>query len=244
MRRDTSIVGITGEYLIEGSKGTSFFRYPPLDGPSAAQRVHNYLVSGGPNALIYSVFRGDTTRSVMSFCRTLPFSFPFLDQVVALMFLSSGKFISANRILYEYDNSTWDTPERALQTDLQYIKSCGLDGSIVRLMWLICGLEGANIVLGKFKNLDMPTEERNAVAEKWFQGMYIRFRNMSDRTDISSRFDRQAVALCDKWKNTSQNLRGPLLADIAEFIALSTRDGGEKYFKFWRDAECEPSVLQ
>ena len=99
-------------------------------------------------------------------------------------------------------------------------------------MWLICGLEGANIVLGKFKTFDLSAEERGAVADQWFQGMYTRFLNMSARTDPSSRLDRQAIALCNKWRQTSQILLGPLLADIAEFIALSDREGGQKVFRF------------
>ena len=54
---DTSIAGITGEYLIEGSRGTGFLQYPSLDCSDASQRVHNYLFSGGPNAFNYSVVR-------------------------------------------------------------------------------------------------------------------------------------------------------------------------------------------
>jgi hypothetical protein len=149
-----------------------------------------------------------------------------------------------NRVLYQYNNSNWDTPERALESDLRYFHDCALDGSIVRLMWLMCGLEGANIVLGKFKTFDLSAEERGAVADQWFQGMYTRFLNMSARTDPSSRLDRQAIALCNKWRQTSQILLGPLLADIAEFIALSDREGGQRYFDFWRDEECEPLLLQ
>jgi len=232
---DSSVAGITGDYIVEGSCKTSLVRYPPLDAAYASQRVDSYFLGPAANVVNYSVVRRNVINGVMSFCRTLPLWFSFTDQLVSLMFLSSGQFKSLNRVLYQYNSSNWDTPERALQTDLQYFRRSGVDGSVLRLMWLICGLEGTKIVLGKFKDLDIPAAERQAVAIRWFRAMYLRFLATMERTDPSSRFDPQAVALCNKWKQIPQNCMEQLLSDVTEFIALSNPEGAERYFKFWVD---------
>jgi hypothetical protein len=235
VRADFSVAGITGEYIIEGSTKTTLFRYPPLDSASASQRLADYL-EGGPNLLLYSAIRSQLVTQVTSFYKTLPFYFSFLDQLVALMYLASGKFVSIDRVLYQYDNSNWDTCGRAIQSDLRYYYDCGLDGSVLRLHWLICGLEGAKLVLGKCPVINLSPDERQAVAARWFRTNYQRFRlGGMCRTDASSRFDQHAVALCKKWMEITAISLDQLLADLTGLLALSNLEGACKYFDFWKD---------
>ena len=232
---DKSIAGITGDYVIESVNGTRFFRYPRLDGAVASDRIRAYLYDIGSNAINYSAVRTSTVTSVASFCRTMPLWFSFTDQLVAFMYLCSGKFISVNRLLYQYDTFNWDTTEKALQSDLQYFRRCGLDGSTLRMMWLIAAIEGARIVLDKLDLPDIPRADRELIALQWVQVMYSRFLGTMGQTDTSSRFDRQAIALCNKWKPPAQFHLDLLLADISEFMSLSSRDTAERYFKFWKN---------
>ena len=233
-RTDLSVAGITGEYIVKGSAKTRLFHYPPLDSASASQRVANYLEGLAPNLIVYSAIRSQLVTRITSFCRTLPFCFSFLDQLVAMMYLASGKFVSIDRLLYQYDTSNWDTCERAIQSDLRYYYDCGLDGSVLRLHWLICGLEGAKIVLGKYPGIDLSPDERQAVALRWFSTNYQRFvLGGMCRSDPSSRFDRHAIALCQKWKQISAISLDQLLMDLVGLFALSNLEGACKYFDFW-----------
>jgi hypothetical protein len=235
IRTDSSVVGITGEYIIESSAKTALFRYPPLDSASASQRVADYVGALGPNLIFYSAIRNQLVTRITSFYRTLPFCFSFLDQMGAMMYLVSGKFVSIDRVLYQYDSSNWDTCERANQSDLHYYYDCGLDGSVLRLHWLICGLEGAKTVLGKYPGINLSPDERQAVATRWFSANYQRFRlGGMYRTDPSSRFDRHAIALCQKWKQITGISLDQLLTDLTGLFALSNLEGACKYFDFWK----------
>jgi|GEM_PF-913961 len=231
---DMSITGITGDYVIEGQSWTRLFRYQGLDGATAPARVGAYLADIGANAINYSVVRRSIVSGVASFSRTLPLWFSFTDQLVAFMYLCSGKFLSVNRLLYHYDAFNWDPPERALQSDLQFIHRHGLDGSTLRLMWLISALEGSKIVLGKFPLLDIPQVDRELVAMQWTKVMFARFLQTVERTDPTALFDREAVALSNKWKKPAEFNLDSLLADLSEFMALSNKDAGDRYFEFWK----------
>jgi tetratricopeptide (TPR) repeat protein len=234
---DKSVIGITGTYLIDGYGGTRVFRYPQLDSKSAQYRVGNYLKDIGSNAINYSVLRRSVLNTVLSFCSKVPLWFSFSDQILALMYLACGRFGRIEQILYQYNCLNWDSPERALQSDLRYLRHCGLDGATVRFMWLICGFEGAKIVQGKLNILELSRNERENLATLWMQNMYSRFLvTMSHRTDPTSHLDREALSLCNKWKGTSPPLNfEPLLADISEFFSLTDRAIGEKYYEFWKD---------
>jgi hypothetical protein len=234
-RADFSVAGITGEYIIESSAKTSLFRYPPLDAASASQRVADYVGALGPNLIFYSAIRSQLVTRITSFCRSLPFRFSFLDQLVALLYLASGKFVSIDRVLYQYDSSNWDTSERAIQSDLRDYYDCGLDGAALRLHWVICGLEGAKLVLGKCPGINLSPDERQKVALCWFSKNYRRFLlGGMCRSDPSARFNQHAIALCNKWKQISDISLEQLLADLAGFFALSNPEGAQRYFDFWK----------
>jgi glycosyltransferase involved in cell wall biosynthesis/predicted negative regulator of RcsB-dependent stress response len=230
---DASVAGITGTYLVEGTHKSALVRYPPLDSTSVAQRVQGFFSGPAANALNYAVVRRSIVDEVMLFGGTLPYWFSYTDQLISLMYLAAGRFLSINRVLYQYDTTNWDTVERAMQSDLNYFRANQLDGSMLRVMWLFCGLEGAKIVLNKFGHLSLPEEERQAAAGYWFRQMYDRFIQNSHRTDPASKFDSQAVSLSNKWKNFPQDSLEELLADLCEFLALSNKQGAERYAKFW-----------
>jgi hypothetical protein len=230
---DPSVIGITGNYAVEHSKGSSVVAYQGVDTDDVVTRVTGYLSQHTVNALVYSPVRRQLLQQTFDFMRAMPFAFSFHDQITCLLYLLTGKFVRLNRLMYLYDVGEWESPDSAQERDLAFYRAANLDPAINKLHWFLCAFEGAVLVRNADFFPDYPLEQRQDMADRWFSTMFMRFKN-SRRTAAESRFGREVDALCEKWKSASGRLSFPeLLIDIGDFIALSSVVNAEKYMAYW-----------
>ena len=230
---DRSVIGITGMYAVEHGNGSSIVGYENLDSDDVTARVTGYLAYQGANVLVYSPMRKELFQRIFAFIGAMPFPFSFHDQISCLLYLLNGKFARLKRLMYLYDVGDWETAQSAQKRDLAFYAVSKLDPAINKLHWFICGFEGAVLI----RNSDMfpayALAERQTIADRWFSTMYVRFKN-STREAYGSRLTHDAEALCGKWQQSAGRLSfHDMLADIANFIALSSKDGSQKYYDYW-----------
>ena len=231
--KDRSIIGITGTYAIETMNGTSLASYANIDSDDARARVAGFLGYGGPNVLFYSVLRRELVSRIFDFMSDMPFSFSFHDQVMCLLYLLNGKFTPLPRLMYLYDMGVWQSRETAQGRDLDFYKGAGLDPSINKLQWIICGFEGASLTMNSNILAMLPLAQRQSIADLWFTTMFARFKN-----DRRSAFNSPLTDDAERWCNKLLNATGQLtferiLTDISGFIALSSSEAAQNYFDFW-----------
>jgi Glycosyl transferase family 2 len=230
---DRSFIGITGTYAVETSKETSLASYQNINSDDARTRVAGFLSYQGPNVLFYSVVRRELVNRVFDFMSAMPFNFSFHDQILCMLYLGSGKFFRLQRLMYLYDMGLWETPESAQKRDLDFYKDAGLDPAINKLHWILCGFEGASLIV----NSDMPAmlapAQRQPIADLWFSLMFARFKNVP-RLTFGSNLAGEADKLCAKFQSSTGQLSFQnILADISDFISLFSKSGAQSYFEFW-----------
>lgn len=230
---DQSVVAITGAYAIESSQGSSIVGYPDIDSDDPIVRVSGYLSSHGPNVLVNSPIRRQILKRAFDLVNAMPFALSFHDQIMSLLYLLNGKFIRLKRLMYLYDNGNWDSTEAGQQVDLRYYAASKLDPAINKLHWFLCGFEGATLIRNFDGIPNYTLAQRQAMADRWFSTMFIRFRDHK-RADFGSLLSRDADMLCEKWKSAAGKLSfHNMLVDICEFIALSSADEAQKYLDYW-----------
>jgi hypothetical protein len=228
-----SIVGITGNYVIEMAKGSAIVSYRDIESDDLLTRVVGFLGNEGPNILPYAPLRRDLVLRVFDFARALPFWFSFHDQVVSLLYLMNGKFVRLPRLLYQYDLGVWENGETAQKRDVDFYREAGLDPAINKLHWFLCGFEGAMLVRNSNMFPDYPLAQRQAVADQWFAVMFNRFKG-HPRLTFGSALTAEADKLCAKLQASTGQLTFQLmLAEIAGFIGMSSPALAHKYFEFW-----------
>jgi|EndMetStandDraft_5_1072996.scaffolds.fasta_scaffold14486_5 hypothetical protein len=230
---DPSIIGITGTYAIETVKGTSLASYANVDSDDARARVAGFLSYTGPNVLFYSAMRRELVSRIFDFMSDVPFSFSFHDQVMSLLYLLNGKFVPLQRLMYLYDMGVWQSRELAERRDLDFYKVAGLDPAINKLQWIICGFEGASLIVNSDMLAMLPPAQRQPIADLWFATMFARFKRDS-RSGFDSPLTDKAERLCKKLQeSTGQLTFQRILAEISSFIALSSGDAAQAYLIFW-----------
>jgi hypothetical protein len=76
-------------------------------------------------------------------------------------------------------------------------------------------------------------QQRQALADLWFSAMFTRFRT-DPRDAYGSPLAGEAEKLCARWKEAAGRLSfADMLADICQFLALTSQDNALKYFAFW-----------
>lgn len=232
--KDPSVIGITGTYAIETMKGTSLANYANIDSDDARARVAGYLGYTGPNVLFYSVLRRELVSRIFDFMSDMPFYFSFHDQIVCLLYLLNGKFAPPlQRLMYLYDMGVWQSRELAQRRDLDFYQTAGLDPAINKLQWIICGFEGASLVINSDMLAMLPLAERQPVADLWFTTMFNRFRG-DNRSAFNSPLTDDAERWCKQLlQSTGQLTFERILAEISDFIALFSGDSARNYFNFW-----------
>ena len=230
---DPSIIGVAGTYAIETMKGTSLANYTNIDSDDVRARVAGFLGYGGPNVLFYSILRRELVTRIFNLINDMPFSFSFHDQVMCLLYLLNGKFAPLQRLMYLYDMGVWQSRETAQGRDLDFYKGAGLDPSINKLQWIICGFEGASLTMNSNMLAMLPLAQRQSIADLWFTTMFARFKN-----DRRSAFNSPLTDDAERWCNKLLNATGQLtferiLTDISGFIALSSSEAAQNYFDFW-----------
>jgi len=230
---DPTVAAVTGAYALESPQGTSVFAYKDVDSDDPAARVAGYLSYGGPNMLFYSVLRRQVAERVLDFMRAMPVYLSFHDQILCLLYLLSGKYIKLQRLFYVYDIGVWGTRETAQKRDIDFYRAAGLDPAANKLQWLLCGFEGAAMIMNATEFPAYPVPQRQAIADLWFTAMFARFKRDA-RTTYDSPHTDEADKLCAKIAGSTGQLSFErVLADISGFFGLFSKQRAQAYFDFW-----------
>jgi hypothetical protein len=238
--KNPSIAGVTGAYIVEGSRGSEVISYKDAESDDVVARVAGYLSYGGANILHYAPVRRDIVQRVFAFMNSLPFYFSFHDQIVCLLYLLNGKFFRLKRFLYLYDLGPWETGDTAQMRDADYYRAAGLDLSINALHWFMCGFEGAVMIRTADVFPDYPITQRQLIADRWFSSMFVRFKEQT-RLTFGSKFAAEAKNVSSKLLTSSGALSfQDLLAQISGLMALFSKDKAQRYYDFWDAAISQP----
>jgi hypothetical protein len=152
---------------------------------------------------------------------------------MCLLYLINGKFAPLQRLMYLYDMGVWQSRESAEKRDLDFYKGAGLDPAINKLQWIICGFEGASLIVNSNMLAMLPPVQRQPIADLWFTTMFTRFKG-DKRSAFNSPLADDAERSCKKLlQSTGQLTFERILAEITDFIALSSREAAQNYFSFW-----------
>jgi hypothetical protein len=177
--------------------------------------------------------RRELVSRIFDFMSDMPFSFSFHDQIMCLLYLINGKFAPLQRLMYLYDMGVWQSRESAEKRDLDFYKGAGLDPAINKLQWIICGFEGASLIVNSNMLAMLPPVQRQPIADLWFTTMFTRFKG-DKRSAFNSPLADDAERSCKKLlQSTGQLTFERILAEITDFIALSSREAAQNYFSFW-----------
>jgi hypothetical protein len=227
------VVGIAAPSLIDSSKGTAIASYAGIDADDVAQRVTGYLQHTAANVMMYSPIRRVIVERVFNFIAAMPCSLSFHDQITCLLYLLNGKFVRLPKLIYGYDFGPWEDIQSAQKRDMAFYKAAGLDASISKLHWFLCGFEGAILIRNGDVFPDHAPALRQKMADQWFSMMFQRFLS-NPRFAFGSQFTAQADALCAKLRGSAGKLSFvDMLSDICHFIALSSPDKAQSYLSFW-----------
>lgn len=231
--KDPAVAGVTGAYVLETTRGSSILNYDNIESDDATQRVAAYLQFRGPNILHYAPVRREIVERIFAFISAMPSFFSFHDQIVCLLYLLSGKFVRLKRLLYLYDIGVWQSAETAKKRDIVFYLEAGFDPAIYALHWFICGFEGAVLVRNAQLFPDYPLAQRQAIADRWFSVMFIRFKEQTHEK-LESRFNGDVAKLREKLLQSSGRLSfQDLLKELCDFMALFSKDKSQSYFEFW-----------
>jgi hypothetical protein len=101
------------------------------------------------------------------------------------------------------------------------------------LHWFLRAFEGAALVRNSDLFPDIPMAQRQTIADLWFFAMYQRF-TQNPRLTFDSRFTGEADKLCANFRQpTGQMSFQNMLAEVSNFMALSSKDHAQRYFDFW-----------
>jgi hypothetical protein len=127
-----------------------------------------------------------------------------------------------------------ESSKAAEKRDLDFYKAAGLDPAINRLQWIICGFEGASLIVNSNMVAMLPPVQRQPIADLWFATMFARFKR-DRRSAFNSPLSDDAERWCKKLlQATGQLTFERILAEITDFIALSSSEAAQNYFNFWR----------
>ena len=229
---DRSVAGITGAYAIELTQGSAVVDYKHIDSDDPVMRVNGFLQYTGPNIMHYAPVRREICQRIFDFMRSMPATLSFHDQIVSMLYLLNGKFVSLQRFLYLYEMGPWGRADSAHQRDISFYRDAGLDPAINVLHWFLCGFEGALLARNSDLFPGLAAGVRQAVADRWFSTMFQRFQN--PRSVYDSPFKAQAEALYAKLlSSTGQLSFAGMLAEICGLMALCSTAFAQKYFDFW-----------
>ena len=174
--RDPTVAGVTGTYALETTQGTSIVNYKDTDSDDAAARVLGFLSYPGPNMMFYSILRRSLADRMLAFIKAMPVFLSFHDQVLCLLYLLNGKFVRMPRLFYVYDCGVWEAGESAQKRDADFYRAAGLDLATNKLHWLMCGFEGAVLIMNSDIIPNYPAAQRQPIADRWFATMFARFK--------------------------------------------------------------------
>ena len=230
---DRSVGLITGTYVLEMSDRAGLFRYAGVDVADPVARLRSYFSIPAPNVLYYSAVRRDLAIFCFEFLDRLPYKFSFHDQLLSLLYLSIGRVLQVENVVYSYDLGEWETAERSLAKDRAMYEAAGLPPEIDRLHWLLCAMEGGFLLNSQMVR-DRIQGDRNALATVWFANMFDRFRNHARVAHFpASPLNDATLRLREKWVNSAEVNLNELLFDVSDVLDVSDRSVAQRYFQFW-----------
>ena len=183
--------------------------------------------------LFYSVLRREVANRVLRFMTAMPVYLSFHDQILSLFYLLNGKYIRLQRLFYIYDIGVWGAVDSSQKRDIEFYTAAGLDPAADKLQWLLCGFEGAALIMNSKDFPDYPPPQRQAIADLWFSVMFTRFKR-DQRMTCESPFTDEATRLCAKIVTSTEQLSFErILTEIRDFFALFSRQRAQSYFEFW-----------
>ena len=233
--RDTpDVVGTTGVTIVDDTPQTDFVMFSHLNTPDPLERFQQFLGSRWPSVFQFSPVRLSVLRDVWSFSSTLPVYVCYHDLLMNCMLLMHGRLTSQHRYFYHYYNANWSNREQHLKSAAMSFRNAGLDESAVHVQWLIAAFEGAQTFLSKYQRVEIPQEQRNALANCWFNRWIHTFIREPPNKIEGAHFDAQALQLAGKWRGRLWFDRMELLTDISEYYSLSSLEIGRRYYDFWQ----------
>jgi hypothetical protein len=234
IRDDPAIVGTTGIMIVDDTPQTYFVCFDDLNKPDPVDRFQSFLRGYWPSVFQYSPVRLSALRDIWSFSSTLPVYVCYHDLLMNCMLLMHGRLTYRQRFLYQYYNANWSSPEQHLNSEANSFRNAGLDVSAVRVQWLIAAFEGAQTFASKYQRVQLPQEQRQALAFCWFNRWFPELRKVASRQVKGAKFDMQAQQLAGKWQTKKLVSLPELLTDISEYYALTSPEIGQRYYNFWR----------
>jgi hypothetical protein len=231
---DPAIVGTSGIIVVDDGKCTTFQAFNRQFMPEPIDRLQGLLYTQWPSVFQYAPVRRNALMNVWKFASRLPVFVCYHDLLMNCLCLLHGRITYNERFIYQYFNTNWSNPELLLKSETASFVHAGIDASAVRLQWLIAAFEGAQAFLCKYTYADVPSAQRELLAQFWLQHWLARFTQSAWRQGEGGKFDAQALALALKWLVGRSSNLNDLLTDIAGFYALSSTEIAQRYFEFWR----------
>ena len=229
---DASVIGVAAPGLIETPQGAEAFAYPNIDADDPLVRLSGYLSADRPNTLLFSPVRRATMRWALDILRDRPLAFPFDDELSSLLYLAAGKFARMTRLMHVHDGSKANSARGA---EAAFYERAHLDPAINKLNWFLCGFEGATLIRHASLPHAYSPQQRQAMADLWFTAMFARFK-AQPREAYGSPLAGEAEKTCARWKETAGRLSfADMLADICQFLALSSQESALEYFAYWSE---------
>ncbi|MFO1200177.1 MAG: glycosyltransferase [Burkholderiaceae bacterium] len=226
-------VAACGGFLVESRAGIATLRYEGLDADRGVERLLRFVRTVGPNLLFYGVLKRDFVQTYMTVLSMLPFSLSYHDQVVSTLMLAVGRLRSIPQFVYLYDLGRWESREGSISVDRGYLNNAGLPPACDRILWLMCGLEGARLLRSRaFAGLI--GAEGVPMAELWSLHNHAKLR-ADPRGDglAGTPGDEAAAALRAKWCARASIEADEALDDVAGFLRDCGVAKADAYHEFW-----------
>jgi len=235
---DDSVVGVTGHYLFETTAGSQLMGYSQVDSPAPADRINSYFALG-LNLIYYSAVRRTTWLELCRWVGSLPMRFTYLDLVMVVLALLSGRYIDIKRMIYIYDFTGWEGGLK-FEKDYALYQAAGIDRSALYLHGLFCAFEGTKVILSDLFAKNLTVQERMGAATRWYQAVLGSTVPANPETVL----DIYASQLRAKWLQTQKVDLDTLLADLSDFLDLATEDKAQalRYREYWSAMRLAPGL--
>lgn len=222
-----------GSYLVTNKHSTRIYKYPKLDHDDPSVRVKSLIKPKAPNYIYYSVLEAQLARKLHHLQGQLPIYLSYTDQLITLLYACESKIFQSDDVFYAYDESEWDSFEKAVRKDRLFYEKAGLDPEIDTLHYLLQALEGALLLRSNFVRNITSCDMSEAAAE-WFKYKYLVFLNQKRPVFNNS----QTAIKCGELKqelvsSSSVNLN-EILTHVTQIFSISNKSVALKFYDFWR----------
>jgi len=230
---DPTYVGIIGDFLLSGTKGTELLTPEPIDGADALTRYKQFVASS--RNLLWAVHRRKDYMRYIDFIRDLPGEFSFHDMHFNLLMLMTGRYAKVERVIYYKNIIGSDDQTVDIHNKTLFFTRKGIDAITQYTLMLLYIVEGCKVVIGS-KLVDVPMDQRTQIAGLWCSHWFIRhIEYCRDFPDVENPNEvaRETMRICRKWAFSKKMVIDEVLADLVSLFALCNQEFAEQYSKFW-----------